>query len=526
MKKISMIMLAVVALFATSCKDYLDINTNPNKPTSVTADLILPQALVATGIVLNQYNTYGAQLGGYMANAGGYGGFNETTTYIYTPNNYANLWAVSYDNLEDYQYMLNQTDGDPNYIFYNGVARIMKSYGYQLLVDAYGNVPYSQALQAADNLTPEYDDAATIYASLASEIDKAVADLNAGLVAAVAPKELGQNDVVFNGDVTSWIKFANSLKLRIIIRGQGKVTFANTSFDPTGFLDQDALINPKFLRDNNRQNPEWNQWTWNYAGTAAPKAWIPSTFIATFYNNIKISDIGRAKKMYYTWPATGTNQLGFESTGIPKSPDGSFWYPGTQRDGKVAGNATGAIKGPDAGVPLMIMAESDFLLSEAFLEGIPTGAPGDAQTWFEQGITDAFIYTYSLPGGGLYGVADVVGDPEGDAAAYLSANAGNPLVDWTAAATTAQKLEAIITQKYIAENMVNSQEGYNEYRRTGYPTVVGSDPTSTFASIASQSSRPDRLPARILYPTSEIQYNPVNVPQGVTSTNTTIFWAK
>jgi len=531
MKKISMIMLAVVALFATSCSDYLDINANQNKPITVSADLILPQALVATALVLNQYNTYGAQLGGYMANAGGYGGFNEQTTYIFTPNNYSGLWQVSYDNLEDYQYMLNQTDGDPNFIFYNAVARIMKSYGFELLVDAYGNVPYSQALLAAENLTPGYDDAATIYASLASEIDKAMADINAGVAAAVAPKTLGNNDVVFQGNTTLWLQFANSLKLRLMIRGQGKVTFTNTSFDPAGFLPLDALVNPGYLRDNNRQNPEWNQWTWTYAGNAQPKAWIPTTFITTFYNNIKINDPGRGKKMYLNWPSTGTNQLGLESTGIPKSPDGSFWYPGAERDGKVAGNSTGAIKGPDAGFPLMLRAESDFLVAEAFLDGIGTGATGDAQSWFEKGIQDAFYYTYSLPGGGLKKSKStddlpVVGNPVGDANAYIAANAGNPLVDWTAAASNSQKLEAIITQKYIAVNMVNSQEGYNEYRRTGFPFITGTDPTSTFASIASQSTRPDRLPARILYPTSEIQYNPVNVPQGVSSTNTTIFWAK
>ncbi len=524
-------MLAAVALFATSCKDYLDINTNKNKPVTVTADLILPQALVATAITLNAYNTYGAQTGGYMANAGGYGGFNEQTTYIYTPNNYSNLWPTSYDNLEDYQYMLNQTDGDANFIYYNAVARIMKSYGYQLLVDAYGNVPYSQALLAAENLTPEYDDAATIYASLASEIDKAVADINTGLTASVAPKALGSNDVVYQGNMTLWLKFANSLKLRLMIRGNGKVTFTNTAFDPAGFLSIDALINPGFARDNNRQNPEWNQWTWTYSGTAQPKAWIPTTFIATFYNNIKINDPGRAKKMYYTWPATGTNQLGFESTGIPKSPDGSFWYPGTDRGGTSAGNGTGAIKGPDAGFPLMIAAESDFLLAEAALVGIPTGAGGTAQSWFTQGITDAFTYTYSLPGGGLKKTAatdapKVSGTPVADAAAYITANAGNPLVDWSATSNAAEQLEAIITQKYIALNMVNSQEGYNEYRRTGYPTITGTSPTDTFASIASQSTRPDRLPSRILYPTSEIQYNPVNVPQGITSTNATIFWAK
>ena len=526
MKKNSMIVLAVVALLATSCKDYLDINTNKNKPTSVTADLILPQALVATAIVLNQYNTYGAQTGGYMANAGGYGGFNETTTYIYTPNNYSNLWPTSYDNLEDYQYMLNQTKGDPNFIFYNGVARIMKAYGYQLLVDAYNNVPYSQALLGAGNLTPTYDKPEDIYASLATQLDSAIMDLNSGLAASVKPKDLGQNDVVFAGDVKSWIKLANSIKLRLIIRGGSKVNFANKNFDPLGFLDKDALINPKYVRDNNRQNPEWNTWTWTYAGTAQPKAWIPTTFITTFYNNIKINDPGRGKHMYFQWPTTGTNQLGFESTGIPKSPDGSFWYTAADRNGTTANHGTGAIKGPDAGMPIMIQAESDFLLAEAFLEGVATGVPGNDKTWFEQGITDSFVYTYSYAGGGLYGTASVADDPKGDATTYIADNAGNPLVDYTAAGSTAAKLEAIITQKYIAMNMVNSQEGYNEYRRTGYPTISGTSPTGTFASIASQSTRPDKLPSRILYPTSEIQYNPTNVPQGVSSTNATIFWAK
>src|SRR5882762_5960541 len=109
MKKITIIMLAVATMIVTSCKDYLDINTNPNKPTTVGAPLVLSQALVATGIVLNQYNTYGMQTGGYAANAGGFGGFNETVTYIYTNNNYSNLWPASYDNLEDYQYIINQT---------------------------------------------------------------------------------------------------------------------------------------------------------------------------------------------------------------------------------------------------------------------------------------------------------------------------------------------------------------------------------------------------------------------------------
>src|SRR5690349_22538880 len=118
MKKI-ILAFAAMMVIATSCDDYLDINTNPNAPTSVSANLVLSQAIAATALVLNQYNSYGMQVGGYAANAGGYGGFNETVSYAYTPNNYSNLWEISYDNLEDYQYVLEQTDGVDSKLYFN-----------------------------------------------------------------------------------------------------------------------------------------------------------------------------------------------------------------------------------------------------------------------------------------------------------------------------------------------------------------------------------------------------------------------
>jgi hypothetical protein len=519
-------MLAIAAVFATSCSDYLDINTNANNPTTVAAPLVLSQALVATGIVLNQYNTYGMQTGGYAANAGGFGGFNETTTYIYTNNNYANLWPTTFDNLEDYQYILNQTvDEDGNVladqIYFNAVARIMKSYDFQLLIDAYNNVPYSEALQGDANLTPKYDDAPTIYSQLAADLDKAIADIEAGQAAAVAPTALGAYDVVFGGNVSSWIKLANTIKLRLMVRGQGKVTFANTTFNAAGFITTDALINPGYTKDVNRQNPNWNSWAFNYTPTAtnvaATKAWIPTTFVFGFYNGYKLNDPGRGAAMYYQFPATGTNQLGYEGTGIPKSPDGNFWYPGADRKGATAGNTTGVLKGSNAGMSLMLAAESYFLQAEASMEGIIAGNP---KTLFESGIHASFKYLYQLPD------KTVVGTPDADANAYIASN-NSYLVKFDNATTDAQKLEAIITQKWLALNMVNSQEGFNEYRRTGYPRVQGTQPNNTFASAESLvSTRPDRLPTRVLYPISEIQYNSENVPTDVNSTTSLIFWAK
>src|SRR5437879_13843058 len=93
-----------LAMACTACSNYLDINTNPNQPTAVTPNLILPQALAATAATLNGYNTYGSQAGGYAANAGGYGGFNEVVSYAYTTNNYASgLLDNTYAKLRDYK---------------------------------------------------------------------------------------------------------------------------------------------------------------------------------------------------------------------------------------------------------------------------------------------------------------------------------------------------------------------------------------------------------------------------------------
>jgi len=524
MKKISILMLAVVTLVATSCSDYLDINTNKNQPTSVAAPLVMSQALVASALVINAYNTYGMQTGGYAANGGGFGGFNETTTYLYTNNNYNNLWPTTYDNLEDYQYIINQTtdaDGNvmPDQIYFNAVARIMKSWGFQLLVDAYNDVPYSAALQGQANLTPEYDDAATIYAALAADLDKALADINAGQTAAIAPTPLGSYDVVFGADMNKWKQFANTVKLRLVIRGGSKVNFANKSFDAAGFLTTNALINPGYLRDNNRQNPEWNSWAFNYQGVAATKAWIPTTFVMGYYDGHRLKDDWRGAKTYESYGSPITNQLGYEGNGIPKSPDGNYWYPGANKKGTESGNATGVLKGPNAGMVLMLAAESYFLQAEGAMTGL---IPGTVKTLFESGIKASFNYIYQLPDKTI----PAGSNPDADAAAYIAANPSY-LVQIDLANSDAQREEAIITQKWIALNMVNSWEGFNEYRRTGFPKVQGTTPNGTFASIVSGiTSRPDRLPTRILYPSTEIQYNGDNVPAGVNSVSSTIFWAK
>lgn len=526
MKKFSAILFVGLAVLGTSCKKYLDINTDPNSAgaTTVSAPLLLPQAMTATASTLNGYNTMGAQIGGFMANAGGYGGFGVSFTYNYTTSNWNGQFSGPYDNLEDYQTILNTTQGDAVASYYNAVARIMKVLNFQLLVDAYNDVPYFDALKGPENLSPKYDKGEVIYKDLADQLDKAIATINTGNTEP-GVNQLGSNDVMFKGDMTKWKQFANTLKLRLFVQGAGKVSFTNTGFSSDGFLTTDALINPGYAKDNGKQNPKWATWAFGYTGTPGNKAWMPSTFILAFYNGTKLLDSGRGRAIYYQYPNTPTNRLGYESTGVTASPDGSFWYPSTNRVGASAGNASGVLKGSTAGMPVITAAESYFLQAEAVVRGLVTTAvtKDDAPELFKKGITASFAYLFVKEDGSSIGNATTA------AATYLADNSTNRLVNFSLATTADQKQEAIITQKYVAMNMVNSEVAWNDYRRTAYPKLVntpGASATETFASTVSESTRPDHLPTRILYPAAEGAYNAANVPKGINPFTSLVFWAK
>ncbi|MBV8253339.1 MAG: SusD/RagB family nutrient-binding outer membrane lipoprotein [Chitinophaga sp.] len=520
MKKISFLFFMGMAVLTTSCKKYLDINNNPNQGTTAyaTPQLIMPQALTGTAASLNTYNSYGSQLGGYAANAGGYGGFGQSISYNFSSTFFSGLWTGPYDNLEDYQTILNGCK-DATYSYFAGVSRIMMAYNYQLLVDTYNDIPYANALQGANNLTPKYTAAADVYKDIASQIDTAITLINTGSkTPGVIP--LGNLDVIFGGDLTKWKQFANTLKLRILLRGNGKVTFANSTFTADGFLTTNALVNPGYTKDNGKQNPKWDSWAFSYTGGDVGKSWMPNTFVFSFYNGVKLSDPYRGAAIYYQFPKTGINRLGVENNNVPSSVSGGFWYPAVNRAGTSAVDTVGVLKSPSAGFPVITAAESYFLQAEGVVRGL---IPGNAATLFNQGITASFTYLYTKGDG-----TTIVGNPAGDAAKYLTDNATSPLVNFALATTLNQQVEAIITQKYIALNFVNSQEGWNEYRRTHYPTIssaAGADGTQTFASSVSESTRPDKLPTRLLYPGSEGAYNTANVPKNISVYSSLIFWA-
>jgi hypothetical protein len=529
MKKIFNIIILSTLVLVTSCKKYLDINENPNAPVESTPQLVLSNALVATGSLTVNYNIYGGLVGGQLVNAGGFGGFGSPFTYSYANNENTGLWTNVFDNLNDYQYIINQSATQTGFEQFAAIANVMKAYDYQMLIDLYGDVPYTEALKGAQNVAPKYDKAQDVYQDLIKNIDAAIAVFNAN---PTAVKVLPTSDVVFAGDITKWKKFATSLKLRMLTRIQGVpalsgvVTTGFASIKASDIMTDDVLVQPGYATTDGKQNPSWNSIYVNAAGTLSGngRQYIPAIYTFGFYNGTKLTDEGRGELMYRGFPNTPAGQL--SSSTNPNAPTGNpAWYIGSPD----YTDTQGLLKGSKAAQPLFLAAESYFLLAEANLKGQITG---NAETNFDNGIKASYNY---LNADATYNNQDHNLVTNADAVAYLAEyKAANPLVVnnnptpygylVNLTGTAAQQLEAIITQKYLALNFIFGNEAWAEFRRTGYPRISGFAPETNFASPASTSTRADKLPVRLPYPDTEFQLNSQNVPTGLSNFTSPIFW--
>lgn len=133
---------------------------------------------------------------GYWARSGTYAPNVIEETYEITTGFGNGIWNACYDNNYDYQIMINKAS-QAGAGFYEGIARIMKAHNYQILVDVYGNVPYSQALKGGGNPTPAYDNGLDIYKDLLREIDLGIDQIkNATVTSTNANKNIATNDIM------------------------------------------------------------------------------------------------------------------------------------------------------------------------------------------------------------------------------------------------------------------------------------------------------------------------------------------
>ncbi len=202
-------------IFTTSCKKdfFTSVNINPNAPDSVN-----PASLLATvegsvayiqGGDLSRYTSMFSQqtLGAARQAQGWY-------SYIFTTQDFDQLWGNLFTQDMENDYLLIELADEKGYHQYAGEARILLAYSYQLVVDAWGSAPYSQAFEGLDNLHPAYDSDVVLYDSISNLIDEGITDLNQPVTELQVP---AADDFMYGGDAAQWIKFGHAIKARLDI---------------------------------------------------------------------------------------------------------------------------------------------------------------------------------------------------------------------------------------------------------------------------------------------------------------------
>jgi hypothetical protein len=479
--------LLTVVLLLTSCEDYLDVNTDPNNPTSVSPDLVLPVGHKYTGQLMQQDRRISHLGNMFMYNwsqSDGFSWYTDEFKYNVTSSFYRNIFRLSYSQaLKQYQ-ILSQLEGPENEN-YRAIGIVMKAFHFQLLVDMYGDVPYTEALLRKDNATPVYDDAQTIYNALIMELDTAINLIKTADPIATIP---GDDDCVFNGEMTSWVQFANSIKLRIFTRESDVMDVsagvAAIIAEGSGFITDDVLVNPGYLVEEGKQNPMWDQLGWDVSGTQtlSSKATCATDYIVGYLGGTYDPRID----FIYERPETG--HLGVMQGLLDyDTPVVDAYIPEL-----VSNIGPGILQSATMGACIFTLAENYFNQAELVQKGDMTG---DAGVLYAAGVQASFDYLGA-----------------GDASTYLGQ--GINLTGW--AASAGSELEAIITQKWIATNGITAEQSWFDYSRTGFPSNL---PVSDLAST------PDR-PVRLFYIADEISSNGDNVPAQPHAFNDKIFWAK
>ncbi len=347
------------------------------------------------------------------------------------------------------------------------IIEIMKVYSYHILVDTFGDIPYKEALDDT-KLFPVYDDAKTVYADLLKRLTESSQKLN--------PSGLGftaSEDIVFQGNIPKWIKFANSLKIRMAmtIADVDNAT-AKSNFelaDPLAMNTSSDIAEIKYMSAVPNNNPLYNQLV-----LANRTDFIASVDLMDVLNNL--SD--PRKPGFF-----GQNNVGQYVGGVL----------GVGSDFAKMSKPSNRVAAPDASNVLMDYAEMEFYRAEAKERGY--NVSGTAESHYNNAIRASIIYW-----GGTSANADT----------YLA----NPAVAYaTAVGDWRQKIGS---QKWIA--LYNRPfEGWLEMRRLDYPKLPL--PVNAVSGY----------PTRLRYPSSEQQLNGTNYTNAATKiggdkTETKLFW--
>jgi len=501
----SLVSLAIGGAGCGKISDFGDTNTNPNSVTSPVTAALLTNALQVTGpnaLGVNTFQGPRAALYCQYISETQYTDAQQYSLPILESGALYSGTATIPGPLMDLKVIINR-NSDPTLAAATSVygsnanqistAKILSSYYLWTITDKWGDVPYSEALQGAANLFPKYDMQLDIYKGLFKDLADAVAGFDGGLPV--------RGDIVYSGNIASWKKFANSLRVVMAMRLSKQYPnageLAATEFAAALAPSQGGVITT---------NAENFKVDYSNGGGVYNHPWFDE-----YFTNVR-DDYALSKTMADCLAGLGdTRRSAFGST-QPGAPGIAFPY-GLTRD--LATAFTTSIGGPSnyarvlesskrtAGSPVVVLNASTVLLAQA--EAVQRGwITGSAQALYEAGVTASFgEWGLTVPAGYFTGAASFTSG--GGVPAIGQAPAPYDAIPADQDAATPTALSRIQLQRWLAA-FPNGGEGWAEWRRTGVPDLK---PTR-FATNSGKG-----IPRRYMYGPSESSLNGTNLAAAI-----------
>lgn len=514
MKKIIAVLSLVLS--AVSCtEDFEELNINPNYPASAQPELLLPG--IQREMAYN-WGDQGWEEGFTVVQYAARLQFTSGDTYNWSPS--GDPYDNAYASLRDVENILRDTKDVEETQNYYGVALVMKSWIYSYLTDAYGEVPYTEATQGISegNISPVFDDQETIY-------DGILADLETANTVLAGQSNIS-GDIFYDGDIAKWQKFANSLRLRLLLRisdvANAKAVSGMQQIvgDPTTY--------PIFEGNEDMALVQWNALNPQPKYETRSGSFDEVRLSQTLETRLK--ELNDNRLVVFAQPTTASEKgiysdniddyvgmpnglddeaaLGYSPSGNPEESGSNY----ISRLGiLLACRACNPEQASATASQTIIMSYSElqFILAEARENGWIS--VGDAAAYYENGIRASFdYYTQRVTAGGWSEIATAM------QATDLDAYIAQEKVVYSGA--TEEKLEKIALQKWISL-FYTGFEGWSDWRRTGMPEVTpGPD-----------SANDMRVPVRFQYPNSVKSTNNANYEaavsrQGADDINTRLWW--
>lgn len=348
---------------------------------------------------------------------------------------------------------------------------VLEVYAYQMLVDVFGDIPYTGALGGGENRSPEYDDAATIYNDLAERLNAAINNFDESAAG------FGGADLLYGDDIPAWIKFANSLKIRLGMR--------LADYDPAFAQNMVESAHAQAFTSN-EDNAEFEYVGGSYANPVYADIVLSGRRDYVISNTLVdyMAGLGDPRLKYFMTPNADGEYVGLTyglTSGISDFDNYS--------------QIADAIKAETFPTTLLDYAEVEFFLAEAAQRG--WNVAGTAEAHYNNAVTASILNW----GGTAEEAADYLAKPE---VAFATAEGGDAM-------------QAIAMQKWLS--LYNQGlEGWIEWRRLDYPVLN-----------APQGMEYNDIPKRFRYPVYERSTNNANREEaagriGGDDYTTKVFW--